>query len=97
MKINDFNRINRQSSVSENKAKIIEKDGFRQIMEQSMNNEKCITAKGLKELVKDSMSLTTNQIKMEIDSLCACETGENIDMERLNELLKLYDDSTSNK
>lgn len=55
----------------------------------ALPNMRQIELAGLKDLVKDSFSDTSNQILCDIDSLCSDETGENVDMKLLNELLGL--------
>ncbi|MCL2702497.1 MAG: hypothetical protein FWE91_02670 [Defluviitaleaceae bacterium] len=90
MKIHDLNGGHRHVGENKQKRGVVEKEGFHQIMEQYRDTERKTTTQGLKTLIADSASLSSGDIKHEIDLACDCKTGENIDMTRLGELLRLY-------
>ena len=90
MKINEFKVDQGGPGGKKRGPGSADKNGFKLALEQCRNTERQASIKGIKDLARDAFTLDAEQIKQEIDLACGCETGENIDMERLNELLKLY-------
>jgi hypothetical protein len=49
-----------------------------------------MSAGGLRDLLHDSLSLSADTVKHEIDAACGGDNGEEIDMEYLRDMLELH-------